>query len=111
VSLKRLLWREYTNKLLFYSLYDSHSFQEVHNTDLRKFTLWQIIQAACISQIEHICFIMMFIVFMCNTNLLTMMLPLSVFAYALLDNPKPAKAYWNGVIAYVTILISLKYII
>lgn len=40
-----------------------------------------------------------------------MILPLSVFVYALLDNPKPAKSYWNVVITYVTVLIALKYMI
>ena len=108
---KKLLWREYTNKLLFFSLYDSHSMGEARKADLRKFTLWQMIQAASISQIEYICFMMMFTVFCCNANFLTMLLPLSVFVYALLDNPKPAKSYWNGVITYVTVLIAIKYMI
>lgn len=108
---KKLLWREYTNKLLFFSLYDSHSMGEARKADLRKFTLWQMIQAASISQIEYICFMMMFTVFCCNANFLTMLLPFSVFVYALLDNPKPAKSYWNGVITYVTVLIAVKYMI
>jgi hypothetical protein len=40
-----------------------------------------------------------------------MVLPLSIFVYALLENPRPSKVYWTFVTTYVIVTISMKYFV
>ncbi|CAD8106067.1 unnamed protein product [Paramecium sonneborni] len=45
-----------------------------------------------------------------NTNIIALFYPFSAFLYGLLENPVPSKRYWNFLLIYAIIIISLKFI-
>ena len=53
---------------------------------------------------------MMFFNFIINTNLISLVLPLSALIYAMLDNPQPHLAYWKALMIYMFVVIGLKFI-
>jgi len=108
--LRQLLWQNCTNKLIFYSLYDQSSIL-MNNGNLYKVPISTLIYAAVVSQTENIVFAVMFINFAMNANLISLVLPLSVCFYAILENPKPSYKYWKLVTNYMLLAILLKFIV
>ena len=53
----------------------------------------------------------MFLNFAMNANLLSLVLPLSVCYYAILENPKPSHKYWKLVTNYMLVVIFLKFLV
>lgn len=54
---------------------------------------------------------MLFIInHMYNSNLLSLIYPLSLFLYALLENPKANRYYWNFMLIYTIVVLSLKFL-
>lgn len=49
--------------------------------------------------------------FIVNTNLVTLVFPLSAFMYSMLDNPRPSHKYWTGITFYLVVIIFLKFLI
>lgn len=62
------------------------------------------------SQTEAIVYFMMFMDFIMNTNLVTLVFPLTALLYSMLDNPRPSHRYWNGLTFYLLVIITLKFI-
>ena len=59
---------------------------------------------------DYFTYLIMIINHMNNCSLLSMFYPLSVFCYALLENPRPKKTYWQICIYYSIIVLILKFI-
>ena len=59
---------------------------------------------------DYFTYLIMIINHMNNCSLLSMFYPLSVFCYALLENPRPKKTYWQICIYYSIIVLILKLI-
>jgi hypothetical protein len=57
-----------------------------------------------------ICAIMMVINACYNANLLALFLPLSAFVYGMIENPVQNKRYWNFLLIYIMVVLSLKFI-
>ena len=110
IYLRQLLWQTCTNKLIFYSLYDQQSIL-MNSGNLSKVPLATLVYAAAVSQTENIVFAMMFVNFAFNANVISMVLPLSVCYYAILENPKPSYKYWKLVTSYMLVVIFLKFIV
>jgi len=53
----------------------------------------------------------MIIIFLTNPSLVSVVLPLSILFYAILENPIPAKRYWKWLTIYVICIIFLKIVI
>jgi len=53
----------------------------------------------------------MIIDFIINTNILTLVFPLSALIYSMLDNPRPSHKYWNFITSYLVVIIFLKFFI
>lgn len=68
-----------------------------------------LMQACLVSQVENICFMMMFLSFAYSASLMSLVLPLSALFYGLLENPKPSNRYWSFVTIYVVCTIALKF--
>ena len=45
-----------------------------------------------------------------NANLLAIFYPFSAFLYGMLENPVPTRKFWNFLIIYTIIVISLKFL-
>jgi len=93
--------------LIFYSLYDSKNIVKSNNT-LRQISLFVLMRAFFISQAETFVFALFFINFAQSATLINLVLPLSAFFYALLENPMPSYKYWRFVGFYVLAAISAK---
>jgi hypothetical protein len=46
-----------------------------------------------------------------TSSLITLLYPLSIFCYALLEYPRPKKSYWTFCLVYTVILLGLKFLI
>lgn len=63
-----------------------------------------------ISQMDKICYLLMIINHIVNDNLLSLVFPLTLFLYALLENPQPLQGFWKFIIFYTGFIIILKYL-
>ena len=97
------------NRLTFYSLYNSKGILLTEG-GINKVSLLTLMQACLVSQVENICFVMMFLNFAQNANLISLVLPLSALWYGFLENPKPSNRYWRIVTIYLVCIISLKFL-
>jgi len=96
------------NRLTFYSLYNSKGILLTEG-GINKVPLPRLIQACLLSHVENICFSMMFLNFAYNANLISLVLPISVLFYGLLENPKPSNRYWRFVTIYLVCTIAFKF--
>ena len=63
-----------------------------------------------ISQMDKVCYLMMIVNHIVNDNCLSLIFPLSLFFYALLENPIPLKAFWKFIIFYTVLIIIIKFL-
>ena len=63
-----------------------------------------------VSQMDKICYLLMIINHIINDNILSLVFPLSLFLYALLENPIPLKGYWKFIIFYTVLIIIVKFL-
>lgn len=45
-----------------------------------------------------------------NANIISLVFPLSLFAYAIIEFPRPPKAYWKIMLAYTNVILVVKFI-
>ena len=57
---------------------------------------------------HFLCYLMMLIDHMAMASLISMVYPLSIFCFAILEYPRPTKNYWNFCIGYSIIILSFK---
>jgi hypothetical protein len=105
---RQFLLHNCNNRLTFYSLYNSKGILLTEG-GINKVPLPRLIQARLLSHVENICFAMMFLNFAYCANLLSLVLPISVFIYGLLENPKPSNRYWRFVTIYLVCTIAFKF--
>ena len=55
-----------------------------------------------------ICYLFMIINHLINASIISMIYPLSIFCYALLENPRPSKNYWRFCYIYTFIILIIK---
>ena len=65
----------------------------------------------CSNNFHWLCYLMMIINHMMSSSLLTLFYPLSIFCYAILEYPRPAKTYWTICLVYTVILLGAKFVI
>jgi hypothetical protein len=70
----------------------------------------RLIGGCILSQSRALCYLMIFINFVLNANLVTLVLPISVLLYGMIDNPVPNVKYWKALMIYVLTIISLKFL-
>lgn len=63
-----------------------------------------------ISQMDKICYLLMIINHIVNDNILSLVFPISLFLYALLENPIPLKGYWKFIVFYTVLIIMVKFL-
>lgn len=75
-----------------------------------KIPLTRLIGGCILSQSRAICFLMIFINFVLNANIISLVLPLSVLLYGIIDSPVPNVKYWKGLMLYVLTVIGMKFL-
>ena len=61
------------------------------------------------SNAHNFCYLFMIIAMIKAAGLLTLIYPLAVFGYALLEETRPGKKFWNFVLIYTMIVLGLKF--
>ena len=59
---------------------------------------------------DYLTYFIMIVNHMYNCSILSILFPISVFCYALLENPRPKKLYWQICLYYTIIILLLKFI-
>ena len=67
--------------------------------------------AFCSNQFHWLCYIAMIVDHISSASLLSLFYPLSIFLFAIMEYPRPRRAYWNICLIYTVILIAVKYIV
>ena len=74
-------------------------------------SILKTILSFCSNNFHWLCYLMMIINHMMSSSLLTILYPLSIFCYAILEYPRPKKFYWTFCLIYTVILLSIKFIV
>ena len=100
--------------------YKLTQFEEVLETKLFKeylttfYFLQQImiyLQTFFIKNFNWVCYFFMILDHMLSSSIITLVYPLSIFCYALLEYPRPKKIYWILVLYYTFIIMCAKFFI
>jgi len=63
------------------------------------------------SNLDIVCYLSMMMTTFISPGILTMVYPLSIFGYAIIEETKPGKKYWLSVVLYTQIIIICEFII
>lgn len=69
------------------------------------------IGSSIIAHTDAVAYLMMFINQMINGNLLSLILPVSILGFALMEKPRPTNTYWKFVLIYTELVIVFKFIL
>uniref|UniRef100_A0A8C5GVZ2 Piezo-type mechanosensitive ion channel component n=1 Tax=Gouania willdenowi TaxID=441366 RepID=A0A8C5GVZ2_GOUWI len=58
---------------------------------------------------EHVCYLVIIINHMVSASCVTLVLPITIFLWAMLSVPRPSKRYWMTAIVYTEVTIVIKY--
>lgn len=67
-----------------------------------------VIPKALISKMASIAYIFMIISMITNAGFISILYPLAVFGYALMEEGRPPANFWNFIVFYTTMIIFLK---
>ena len=67
--------------------------------------------AFCSNNFHWVCYITMILNHIISSSILSLIYPLSIFCYALLEYPRPPRSYWRFCFIYTVALSSIKFII
>jgi len=67
-----------------------------------------VIPKALISKMAAIAYLFMIVSMITNAGFISILYPFAVFGYALIEEGRPPKHFWNFVIFYTTMIIFLK---
>ena len=67
-----------------------------------------VIPKALISKMAPIAYTFMIVSMITNAGFISILYPFAVFGYALMEEGRPPKYFWNFVIFYTTMIIFLK---
>ena len=72
-------------------------------------SLFENLESFLCNNFDYFCYFVMLIDHMINSSFLTILYPLSIFCYALLENPRPKKIYWQFCIYYTVFILCAKF--
>ncbi|CAD8103233.1 unnamed protein product [Paramecium sonneborni] len=94
--------------ILTHDTYIREQEQQQNEIDKKKLSVLIFVFVAHYFQV--VCVLLMVINACFNANIIALFYPFSAFLYGLLENPVPSKRYWNFLLIYTIIIISLKFI-
>ena len=92
-------------------LFETKLFKKYLTTSYQLKHIFNFIQSFCINNFTWVCYFFMILDHMINSAVITLIYPLSIFCYALLEYPRPKYFYWMGCLAYTMVILFIKFII
>lgn len=105
IFMREFLWTSLIDKSLFCTL----TKQKKEKFSLYKMPFLDLLGYSFLSQSLNIAYIMLFVNFICNGDLVSLVFPMTALLYALLESPQPNKKYWKFLLIYILVLIILKF--
>ena len=65
----------------------------------------------CSKKFQFVCYFIMVLNHIENASIISMVYPISIFCYAIIEYPRPSKNYWNFCIIYSIVVLALKYML
>ena len=94
----------------FYYLLDTNVFKYYFSSSYLIKTIFSVLSSFFSSNFDYLIYLLMIIDHMINCSILSLFYPLSIFCYALLENPRPKKSYWQVCLYYTIFVIIAKFI-
>ena len=92
-------------------LFDTKLFKKYLKTSYQLRHILLYLQSLFINHFTWICYFFMILDHMISSSAITLIYPISIFCYALLEYPRPKKSYWMLCIIYTMIIMFIKFII
>ena len=92
-------------------LFDTKLFKKYLKKSYQIRHIFLYIQSLFINYFCWICYFFMVLDHMVNASLISLVYPLSIFCFALLEYPRPRKTYWLLCIIYTMVIMFIKFII
>ena len=92
-------------------LFDTKLFKKYLKTSYQLKHIFLYIQSLFMNNFTLVCYIFMIMNHMSSGSLISLVYPLSIFCYALLEYPRPKKSYWNFCLVYTMIIMFMKFIL
>ena len=92
-------------------LFDTKLFKKYLKKSYQIRHIFLYIQSLFINYFTWICYFFMILDHMVNASLISLVYPLSIFCFALLEYPRPRKTYWLLCIIYTMVIMVIKFII
>ena len=92
-------------------LFDTKLFKKYLKKSYQIRHIFLYIQSLFINYFSWICYFFMILDHMVNASLISLVYPLSIFCFALLEYPRPKKTYWLLCIIYTMVIMFIKFII
>ena len=94
----------------FYYLLEANIFKKYLNNAFIFKSILSKIKTFFANNFDYFIYLMMIINHMYNNSLLSIFYPISIFCYALLENPRPKKNYWQICLFYTIFILVIKFI-
>ena len=92
-------------------LFETKLFKKYLTTSYQLKHIIIYIQTCIINNFTWLCYFFMILDHMLSGSVLSLVYPLSIFCYALLEYPRPKKYYWIAVLCYTMVILFIKFII
>lgn len=63
-----------------------------------------------LSNTQNLCFLWMLLSMQANAGIISLVYPISIFGYAMLEETRPRKEFWNFVLQYTRVLLVVKFL-
>ena len=94
----------------FYYLLDTNLFKIYLQKSYLIKSILSNLESFFANNFDYLTYLIMIINHMSNCSFISMFYPLSVFCYALLENPRPKKIYWQVCTYYCIVVLVLKFL-
>ena len=92
-------------------LFDTKLFKKYLKESYQIRHIFLYLQSLFINHFTWICYFFMIIDHMANESAISLVYPLSIFCFALMEYPRPKKSYWTLCIVYTMIIMFIKFLI
>ena len=92
-------------------LFETKLFKKYLTTSYQLKHILKFLNSFFINNFNWVCYFFMILDHMLNGAVITLVYPISIFCYALLEYPRPKNFYWMGCLIYTMIILFIKFII
>lgn len=68
-----------------------------------------LVSAILTAHTDAVCYLFMIVNHMVNADLMSLVFPVSILAYALIEYPRPPKTFWKFILIYAELVIFIKF--